>query len=185
MLFEWVAITFTINVVLKKRTQDFACIHSMWNNQCSSRVPISVGGTFNCPIALYPEQATRWKSTWNCRHTVHIEATCILQVASKTTTILIYQTKPKGVTFQVKTIDKYIQMVLSSFLLERVHVLAFFKMDLDRETQRCKGHWILFFFLCRNFYGSSTTSWNWGNCQEVQVMVLFTNCWHFKELTIH
>ena len=48
--------------------------------------------------------------------------------------ILIFETKPKGVTTQTKALDEYILMVLFVLLLTRVHFLAFVLFNLDRET---------------------------------------------------
>ena len=42
--------------------------------------------------------------------------------------------KPKGVTIQMKALDKYLLMVVFTLSLNGVHVFANFMFDLDRET---------------------------------------------------
>ena len=41
--------------------------------------------------------------------------------------------KPKGVATQMKALDEYFRVVVFTLLLNRVHVLAIFMFNLDRE----------------------------------------------------
>ena len=47
--------------------------------------------------------------------------------------------KPKGVTTQMKALDEYFLMVVFMLLLNRVHILANFMFNLDRETMATTG----------------------------------------------
>ena len=42
--------------------------------------------------------------------------------------------KPKGVTTLMKALDEYFLMVVLTLLLDRVHVLRDFMLNLNRET---------------------------------------------------
>ena len=47
--------------------------------------------------------------------------------------------KPKGVTTQMKALDEHFLMVVFMLLLNRVHILANFMFNLDRETWQQQG----------------------------------------------
>ena len=47
------------------------------------------------------------------------------------------QSKPKGVTAQMKALSEYFLLVVFTLLLNRLHVFANFIFNLDRET--CQG----------------------------------------------